>query len=204
MYDLIMNSRAGYILQVVPFILLAGGVYLLLRRRYLRQHRLPWHSGANEFFRWLTVCYFAGLFALVWTPSNLWSSLWYTLLTGQPGDGFGPMFQVNINLVPTFLRRLTGEYTSGGWVRFMELGNVLMFLPFGFLLPFVRKQANLGRVVLAGAALSAVIEVGQIVVARSTDIDDLIANTLGALAGYGLFALVRLALPRVVEDIQNG
>ena len=204
MYDLILNSRIGYLLQIVPFILLAGGVYLLLRRRVLQRHRLAWHSPGNEFFRWLTVCWLAGLLALVWTPSNLWSSLWYTLLTGQPSDGFGPMFQANINLVPTFLRRLTGEYTSGSWVRFMELGNLLLFLPFGFLLPFVWKKARLWRVVLAGAALSFVIEVGQIVVARSTDIDDLIANTLGALAGYGLFALVRLISPGAVRRIQNG
>ena len=204
MYNLILNSRIGYILQIAPFILLVGGVYLLLRRWYLRQHRLPWHSPGNELFRWLLVFWFAGLLALVWTPSNLWSSLWYTLLTGQPSDGFGPMFQANINLVPTFLRRLTGKYTSGSWVRFMELGNVLMFLPLGFLLPFVWKRPRLWRVVLAGAGLSAVIEAGQVVVARSTDIDDLIANTLGTLAGYGLFALVRRALPRVAETIQNG
>lgn len=204
MYALILNSRVGYILQVVPFVLLAGGVYLLLRRHSLRKHGKSWQSPGNELFRWLLVCWLSGLLALVWTPSNLWSSLWHTLLTGQSGGSFGSMFQANINLMPTFLRRLMGEYTSGSWVQFMELGNVLMFLPFGFLLPFVWKKVRLWRVVLAGMVLSAVIEVGQIVVARSTDIDDLIANTLGTLVGYGLFALVRLVLPRLVREIQNG
>lgn len=36
-------------------------------------------------------------------------------------------------------------------------------------------------------------------VGRSFDVDDLIANTLGTLVGYGLFAVVRIIMPRAVK-----
>lgn len=65
--------------------------------------------------------------------------------------------------------------------------NIVMFIPFGVLLPiyfgFFRKAR---RTVLAGFLMSLSIEVLQLFTFRATDVDDLMMNTLGALAGYGI------------------
>jgi glycopeptide antibiotics resistance protein len=68
-------------------------------------------------------------------------------------------------------------------------GNLLVFVPFGVLLPLLfeklrRPWALAWRV----GAISVAIEVGQMFTrVRATDVDDVILNVLGALAGLGLF-----------------
>jgi glycopeptide antibiotics resistance protein len=53
------------------------------------------------------------------------------------------------------------------------------------------------RAGLAGAILSLAIELAQLFVpGRVTDVDDLILNTIGALAGSGLVALLAILLRR--------
>ncbi len=66
-------------------------------------------------------------------------------------------------------------------------GNVLLGLPFGFLLPVVFPRARgLLRVVLVTAFVMLCVETAQgtMVAGRAFDIDDVILNTFGALLGY--------------------
>lgn len=68
--------------------------------------------------------------------------------------------------------------------------NIIMFLPLGFLLPFLWKgYRNLKKTAAAGAGLSLAIEVCQLFNLRATDVDDLMMNTLGAVFGYLLWRL---------------
>ena len=73
------------------------------------------------------------------------------------------------------------------------IGNTAMFIPLGIVWPAVFKKLNThGKVILAGVGVSLTIEVLQLpFFGRSTDIDDLILNTLGFLIGYGIYLLVR-------------
>lgn len=65
--------------------------------------------------------------------------------------------------------------------------NAVMFLPFGFLLPLLWKTCRSWKVTtLAGFLTSALIETIQLFCFRSTDVDDLMMNTLGASLGYAL------------------
>ena len=73
--------------------------------------------------------------------------------------------------------------------------NIIMFLPLGLLIPCIWKQCrNITNVTVTGFLLSLTIEISQIFNARATDIDDLLANTIGACAGYliwrGIYVLV--------------
>lgn len=71
-----------------------------------------------------------------------------------------------------------------------QILNIFMFMPLGFLLPFIWKEMRSPfKVLLAGAGYSLAIEVCQLFNNRVTDIDDLIMNTLGALAGYIVWIL---------------
>ena len=69
------------------------------------------------------------------------------------------------------------------------IGNLTMLIPTGFLLPLLyRKLDRLWKVVLTGALLSISIELLQLLFyTRTTDVNDLILNTLGVAAGYGFF-----------------
>ncbi len=78
------------------------------------------------------------------------------------------------------------------------LGNVVLFVPFGLLLPllFHRMQAFwpfIWRIVV----ISVGIEILQIFTrARSIDVDDVILNALGGAIGFGLLSILRPLLDR--------
>jgi glycopeptide antibiotics resistance protein len=81
--------------------------------------------------------------------------------------------------------------------------NIVMFVPFGVLVPLLWPRADSYRRI-AGYAVtaSAVIELGQLVLGltvgsrRTVDVNDLISNTAGALAGL---MVLRLAVPARVH-----
>jgi len=77
------------------------------------------------------------------------------------------------------------------------LANVALFVPIGLLLPFAWSRLRLWHVVVIGALLSGLIETVQgFMPSRFPTISDVIANTLGALIGGILAALLVLLLTR--------
>jgi glycopeptide antibiotics resistance protein len=75
------------------------------------------------------------------------------------------------------------------------VGNIVVFVPLGFGLAGALYQTNLrqtiGLAALGGFCLSLLIELGQLLIpTRSTDIDDLFFNTLGATLGALCFAFL--------------
>ncbi len=67
--------------------------------------------------------------------------------------------------------------------------NVLLFVPFGLLFPLFRPAGKrMLSTVTAGFLFSLAVELSQLLNNRRTDIDDLILNTLGTVAGVVLFA----------------
>lgn len=70
------------------------------------------------------------------------------------------------------------------------LGNIAIFIPFGLLLPIVQKDKS-KKIILYGLITSALIEIIQYVFAfGSSDIDDLMLNTLGTVIGYLLYKII--------------
>lgn len=71
------------------------------------------------------------------------------------------------------------------------VGNVLLFVPMGYLLPgYVPVLRKFYRTVLAAMLIMAVVEALQMLLLVGTcDIDDLILNTTGAAIGYGIYRL---------------
>ncbi|WEV39229.1 VanZ family protein [Lactobacillus sp. ESL0680] len=70
-----------------------------------------------------------------------------------------------------------------------SFGNVLCFVPFGFLAPFVfSKKQTFARVLLAGMIFSIFIEGMQFLLETGvSDIDDVFFNSCGAAIGYLLY-----------------
>lgn len=78
------------------------------------------------------------------------------------------------------------------------LGNIAMFIPTGIILPIIsRKLDCFGKVVAVGALISLCIEVLQLLFSeRTTDINDLILNTIGTAIGFVIFILTKKAIKR--------
>ncbi len=89
-------------------------------------------------------------------------------------------------LVP--LTGVLGAFEEGGpaYGLAQAVGNVVLFMPLGLLLPSVVPGAGLRTVLLAGLALSLGIEFAQwrMGVGRQADIDDVWLNVTGAGIGY--------------------
>lgn len=96
-----------------------------------------------------------------------------------------------MGLLADVLRSET-ELLMGGvnWVPFDSglrgfILNIVMFMPFGFLIAFIWKERrDFRRVLFTGMGFSLLIEITQLFNYRTTDIDDLAANTCGAVIGY--------------------
>jgi glycopeptide antibiotics resistance protein len=87
---------------------------------------------------------------------------------------------------------------------FLNIANVLLFVPFGFFLPLLWcKYNNIFKTVFFGFSLSLFVEVSQLFNHRVSDIDDLIMNTLGTLFGYLLFMLIKLCILCIHKKTYN-
>jgi glycopeptide antibiotics resistance protein len=119
----------------------------------------------------------------------------FTILPFRLDDEYlsRPPFDPAIVLEPFFLGRPEAVMSPSQY-----LGNVLLGIPFGFLVPFVWR-VSLSRVLIAGLCFSLLIEALQwlttkLMIAfptRAADINDVILNTLGVLIGVAAFAVVR-------------
>lgn len=71
------------------------------------------------------------------------------------------------------------------------IGNTALFIPMGIVWPSVYKKLDTHwKVIAAGVGFSLTVEILQLpFYDRVTDIDDLLLNSLGFLAGYGLYLL---------------
>ena len=113
------------------------------------------------------------------------------------------VFPSRINLIP-FVNIL--DYTDPTDILLNIAGNVMIFIPSGIILPILYKRLNsFWKVTAAGALMSLGIEVLQLPFAvRASDVDDLILNTAGAMAGYGIYALFRRMGSHKSKDNRTG
>lgn len=72
------------------------------------------------------------------------------------------------------------------------IGNILLFIPLGFGIPlFFNKKNKLSKIILYGFTASLTIELIQLFTPyNTTDIDDVIFNTLGAVLGFIIFNII--------------
>ncbi|HJB28100.1 MAG TPA: VanZ family protein [Candidatus Blautia faecavium] len=113
-------------------------------------------------------------------------------------EGYGRVAEAEreyrYNLVPFVEIRRFWIYREqlGVFALFTNLiGNVLGFIPYGFILPVIHNGLRSGfLIILSGFGLSLCVETIQLVTKVGCfDVDDLILNTLGAALGYLAFAV---------------
>lgn len=159
------DTYIGYFLQALPIALIVSVIYYLIRFRKDKKT-----SKNKKIFSCLLICYIAGLICLT-IGLDLINIIWYKMIyhtdPGTSINWFNGDFSFNLN----FINNLTKE----------NIGNFLMFLPFGILYPLSQKELNYKNTIIKGIILVLIIEVLEPIFGRAFDINDIILNSLGTI-----------------------
>lgn len=103
-------------------------------------------------------------------------------------------YSYNLSLLKEINRFLVYSERLGSRAVFLNIyGNIIGFIPFGFLIPVSFKRGKgLILMTLLTFTASLVIETVQLVFrVGSFDVDDILLNTIGGVIGYLFYLLVR-------------
>lgn len=186
----VVRTTGWFFAGMLPGFALAGVLYLLLlgfRRKRLAGKGLR-SGGSRELGMFLFWVFAGGMAAITLSPEPGW------LLSGLRWGEWSPYFDVGwlahrVNLVPFSMRDSL----------FNIVGNVVMFLPFGFFAALLWRGFSWKRALALGMGITVSIECWQILVGRYFDIDDIILNTLGVFCGYLLWRTLRRFAPQFME-----
>lgn len=108
-------------------------------------------------------------------------------------------YGIGVNLVPfRTIKRYLKYASNPDLIRVNIVGNIVMFIPWGFGLPLLWKRFRpMVKVGLWAFLLPLFIEFCQLFIGRTVDVDDIILNFMGGVLGGILYALIRKCFPKV-------
>lgn len=100
-------------------------------------------------------------------------------------------YHYNLELLKEIKRFWYYKEQLGWYAVFTNLlGNVLIFVPFGFFMPMASKYRSFLATVFYSFVLSFCVETFQLITKiGSFDVDDLVLNTVGGAVGYIVFMI---------------
>lgn len=146
-------------------------------------------ANTRPFWRFVFLCYCVMMLWLLFFGNR-----------GAAYDNYWEQVQHNYSLRPFYTIRnylqVIHRGTSGYWVRHCTinlLGNILLFVPGGFLLPRVfPKFRAFWRSLLLFFGVLIIIEVLQLfTLLGRLDVDDMLLNLFGLCVGYGIYKLTK-------------
>lgn len=186
-----MNAIIQYVLNMLPYMLIAVPVYVIARVVFLKSKKRK----ANWFRE--TAMFFFVIFAVGLASQTIIPKFEF----GVNGFGIVQERVHKTNLIPFKVLYETFILVKNGNINYLIinfLGNIVLFVPFGFFIPLLWRTSG-KKTVLIGFCCSLFIEVCQLFLARGTDVDDLILNTTGVLLGTLVFKLFQKCFKRFVE-----
>lgn len=200
-----LENILEYFFQMLPCMSVALVLFLLLQpRRIKRLTRLGlssslWREGGLLLF----VLFAAGLAALTVFPAYFWTpGYWRGVLAGERPVFWPVDFRLQLQTLQLEPFREIIRAFKGPWVMFLMVANIGIFLPVGFFPALLWRKPRWWKSLLIGLGSSVLIEFVQFFIGRSTDIDDVILNTTGALAGFWLCCLLRAVAPNFTNQFQ--
>lgn len=176
---------AYYIADFCRVVLIALPFYLLIRK--------PWRNwSVREAALAAFVLFMIGLWMLtIGIPYKSPVTMINRAISRmQSGEG--------MNLVPFRTIERYIHFWDADLFLVNVVGNIVMFMPWGFglVLLWKRKQ-RLWSVFLHALGLTVFIEFVQLFVGRSVDVDDVILNFLGSCLGAIMYFLLRKLFPKL-------
>lgn len=170
-----MSKIIDYILNMIPYMIIAIPIIVIIRYFMNRNKKINWH---HEIALILFLLFLVGLFS-------------QTIIPKIQIDTSGKLIVITkdinrINMIPgkVLIETYHEVFINNNFNYFLInfLGNIIMFMPIGFLISLLWKVSN-KKVIISGFSISILIEFCQLFLDRGTDIDDLILNTLGTILG---------------------
>ena len=191
-------SMIGYMIVALPFYVVGRIVFLKKKQKQI--------IIMNEIIILIFVLYLIGLASQTIIPN------WNMGIVSDTGEFFFDVHLSNeiskVNLIPfhtlsQYIFETNTSVDAWGSVSLLNISaNLLLFSPLGFFIPMIwKRRHSLKKVLLLGLAVTCLIEFVQLFVGRSTDIDDVILNTLGIIIGYGIFSLLHSTLEKSAHKI---
>lgn len=200
-----LGNILDYTLEMLPCMAFSLVIFLCLRTS--RMARISQKGLVSpqrrELALLLFVMFLAGLAALTLFPAYFWNLGHLELVFRGEIPLFPKVdwrFQLQTMQLTPF-QEIKRAF-KGPWVMFLMVANIGIFAPVGFFPALLWRKGRWWKSLAIGFLSSFFIEVIQLFVGRSTDIDDIILNTAGALAGYWLFRLLRALFPRFTSQFQ--
>ena len=187
---LYMERMMGYMIFAIPF-------YIIGRIIFIKKKRKPVKIMLEVLLALFTVSYIIGLASQTIIPR------WYFGIISDTGEFYFDIHLFNgifnVNLVPfrtisQYFFQTNANVDNWGSVSILNIiGNVFIFSPIGIFVPLIWDHLrSFRKILLVGLIVTCFIEVFQLFIGRSTDIDDVILNTIGVVIGYGIFPLRKL------------
>jgi len=85
---------------------------------------------------------------------------------------------------------------------FNVIGNIAVFVPFGYFISSYIKPKRILPILLVSVISSTTVEFVQLCIGRSFDVDDILLNIVGCVAGYLLYiglTAIKNHLPKVFQ-----
>ena len=107
---------------------------------------------------------------------------------------------VSNNFMP-FREILRYKFGSNGFM-WNVVGNIAIFVPFGYIVSHILNSKKINKPLLLTFITSLTIELVQMAIGRSFDVDDILLNCLGGIIGFLLFigfTAIKNHLPRFLQ-----
>lgn len=191
-----MRLILTYLSNMLTYVIVALPIYLICRLIFIKKTKKQ-VKVFNEILLTIFILYIIGLASQTIIP------YWNMGIYSDTGKFYFNIRLTNsiseINLIPfkTLYEYLFVNNTSvSSWSSVSILNifaNTLLFIPLGLLTPLIwEKYDSFYKILTLGLISTCLIEFIQIFIGRSTDIDDVILNTIGVIIGYTIFKLSKI------------
>ncbi len=177
---MIVETLSDAIIDVWPMLVIFLVVLVTIRISYIRinHERFVFYK---EFLNLIFIIYVLLLFQL--------------LTSTEMNNNSG------LNLVPF---QEIFRYNPGSQLFFVNvIGNILIFVPFGYFVSSYVKASRVSHILFISLITSLTVELVQLQIGRSFDIDDIFLNVAGSILGFLLFiglTAIKKHLPRVFQS----
>ena len=196
-----MSLVIQYIWNMFPYCVLGAVLFIIFRVIFQKDNTL---NLKKDIATGLFIAYCFGLASQTIIPHF---NFGISSSTGKPFlDVFITNDNSSINLIPfkTIFEQIVGRNEVVSQIDIADvsilnlLSNIFLFSPIGFFVPLINERyISLKKIILIGVSTSCVVEVIQLFIGRSCDIDDVILNTCGVVIGFIIFKVYkRIVLPR--------
>ena len=121
--------------------------------------------------------------------------LLYQLLTNVETNTSG-----GYNLIP--FTEITRYEIGSKLFMYNVIGNIVIFIPFGYFVSGYIKASKVSHILAVSVISSLTVEVVQLQIGRSFDVDDIILNVCGAIIGFLLYiglCAIKKHLPKFLQ-----